>query len=96
MARLVHGLREVAAAFGHSGNGEQRSARNALPDALIGQHEECVGTLDYMWNEHGTGYIETELIAPQRGFAPAVLFYFVRYGIDNVVTEIFIDTAVPE
>ena len=49
-----------------------------------------------MRDEHRAGDIETELIAPQRGNALAVLLHFVRYGIENVVSEVFIDTAVPE
>ncbi len=49
-----------------------------------------------MRDDHGAADIETELIAPQWGFVLAVLLHFVRYGIENVVTEIFIKAAVPE
>ena len=79
------------------GDGVQRGAGDALANALIGQREERVlGILEQVRDEHRAGDIETELIAPQRGYALAVLLHLVWYGIENVVSEVFIDTAVPE
>ena len=70
---------------------------NTLADPLIGQREERVfGILEQVRDEHRAGHIETELIAPEGGFVLAVLLHFVRYGIHNVIAQVFIDTAVPK
>src|SRR5208337_4624476 len=97
VAGLVHGLRKVTATLKESGNGVQRGACDALADALIGQREErALGIREQVRDEYRAGDIEAELIAPQWGYALAVLSHLVRYGIENVVTEVLIETAVPE
>jgi hypothetical protein len=71
--------------------------KDKFANALIRHRKERVfGILEQVRDDDRPGHIETELIAPQRGFALAVLPYLVRYGIENVVSEVLIDAPVPE
>ncbi len=94
---LVHGLREVAGAFGSRRDGVQRGARDALAHAFVGDHDKGIVRIgDEVRNQDRAGHIEAELIAAENGFVPAVLGDLVRYGIQDIVAEILVDAPVPQ
>ena len=95
-AGRVEHIGVVAGTLSDGGDGLQIGAVDVLPHALVGERKVSVGVgVDEMWNHHGPGDIEAELIAAQEVFVAAVLADFVGYGIQNIIAEIFEKAAVP-